>query len=73
MQIFYLQQKLNIEHLHKSRSTMIVIYCGNRSALHIAAYPVIHERRTKRVEIDWCFVRKKVQLCILPIPTCKSL
>ncbi|MCH96936.1 putative retrotransposon polyprotein, partial [Trifolium medium] len=52
--------KFLLQYLHISHSTTIVIYCDNKSALHIAANPVFHER-TKHIEMDYHVVREKVQ------------
>jgi hypothetical protein len=48
-----------------------VVYCDNVSAIYLSQNPV-HHRRTKHVELDIHFVRKKValgQLQVLHVPT----
>jgi hypothetical protein len=60
----YLLQDFNISH-----PKPIVMYCDNKSALHIAANPVFHER-TKHIELDCHVVRDKLQtglIHLLPV------
>lgn len=48
-----------LDNFQISYQMSIIIYCDNKSSLHITAYPVFHER-TKLIEIDCHVVRDKV-------------
>lgn len=60
-----------LQDLHVTHSSPVVLYCDNRSALHIASNPMFHER-TKHIEMDCHVIRYKLQagiLHLLPIPS----
>ena len=50
-----------LQELHVPLASATVVYCDNVSAVYMTANPV-HHRRTKHIEIDIRFVRKKVAL-----------
>lgn len=61
--------------LHVQCSKPSVLYCDNKSALHIAANQVFHER-TKHLDIDCHVVREHVSnglFKLLPIPSADQL
>nr|XP_016443400.1 PREDICTED: uncharacterized mitochondrial protein AtMg00810-like [Nicotiana tabacum] len=49
-----------LEDMDVTNLTLIDVYCDNQSAIQIAKNPVSHEW-TKHIELDWHFVREKLQ------------
>ncbi|XP_058776035.1 secreted RxLR effector protein 161-like [Vicia villosa] len=62
---------LLLHDFHLSSTSPIILYCDNKSAMHIAANPVFHER-TKHIEIDCHVVRERVldgTIHLMPVTT----
>jgi len=55
--LIWLKQLL--KELQFGEITQMTLICDNQTALHISSNPVFHER-TKHIEIDCHFVRKKI-------------
>lgn len=68
--LIYLLRDIGIDH-HQSA----ILYCDNKSAIHIAENPVFHEQ-TKHIELDCYFVREGVQskvIHLLHVPSSAQL
>ena len=53
------------------RNNLLVLHCDNKSAINIANNPVQHDR-TKHVEIDMFFIKKKLDGRMLKLEYIKS-
>ena len=52
--------KLLLEELKFSFQSPIELHCDNKAIISIANNPVVHHDRTKRVEVDWHFIKEKI-------------
>ena len=60
-----------LKDLHITIEEPIKVFCDNNSARHIASNPAFHER-TKHIEVDYHYIRKKVQVKEIETPYVKS-
>jgi hypothetical protein len=68
-EVCWLRQLLQELHAPLTKST--IVYCDNISAVYLSTNLIQHQR-TKHVEIDLHFVRKRVaigDICVLHVPT----
>lgn len=57
-ELIWLQQLLH--DLHISVTSVVKLFCNNKSAIHIAMNPIFHER-TKHIDIDCHTVRDQLK------------
>ncbi|KAA0059230.1 Cysteine-rich RLK (RECEPTOR-like protein kinase) 8 [Cucumis melo var. makuwa] len=61
--------------LHQECETPLKLFCDNKAAISVANNPVQHDR-TKHVEIDWHFIKERLDsgiICISYIPSSQQV